>query len=403
MGLLCLVLAASHAHVSAVPARLTCAAPQPLCLRGAGRDTRLRKYEPEDPQSGSAAACCAAAISASAAGCTAWQLISKSEGAPPACWLMATTVQKSGAAGESCVSAALVAPPPAARTNRTGFSGIWLQHGSLDDIVNQTFVVGGDLSVKWGDVETADDEWDWAATDALFASAPANGFWIETALEVGPVAPAWIYTEAGGVPPVNITPSSAKHDNQPAIFPNYLDPTYQRCFLRAIDRFAAHIATLPAAVRAKIVASQAMFGSTGDDCPWHGCPIGTDCTKDKWGLFTDDAWHYFTMSLSPTICASYAAVNMSVLWNTNISRLEKMVAECPRSYIKAGMVSDCLREAMNFVPQLMDYVLKLMDVVLKLMDFKVSHSFQVNGEVDNYLGGYHCRGESWPFASTGTT
>ena len=62
--------------------------------------------------------------------------------------------------------------------------------------------------------------------------------------------------------------------------------------------------------------------------------------------------------------------NISVLWNTNAnpnaSRLQKLVADCPKSYIKAGMVS---------------------------------HSFQVNYEADNYLGkgkichteGYHCR------------
>ena len=65
--------------------------------------------------------------------------------------------------------------------------------------------------------------------------------------------------------------------------------------------------------------------------------------------------------------------NISVLWNpasaknkTNVSRLQKLVADCPKSYIKAGMVS---------------------------------HSFQVNYEADNYLGkgkichteGYHCR------------
>ena len=85
-----------------------------------------------------------------------------------------------------------------------------------------------------------------------------------------------------------------------------------------------------------------------------------------------------------------------------MKRLEKLVAECPGSYIKAGMVS---------------------------------HGFGVNGEADNYEGkgkvktparkvfsrwaavltpdaplracqichteGYHCRGESWPFCQHG--
>ena len=42
---------------------------------------------------------------------------------------------------------------------------------------------------------------------------------------------------------------------------------------RAIDRFAEHIASLPKYIRSKIIGSQAMYGSTGDDCPWHGTPI----------------------------------------------------------------------------------------------------------------------------------
>ena len=62
--------------------------------------------------------------------------------------------------------------------------------------------------------------------------------------------------------------------------------------------------------------------------------------------------------------------------NTNVSRLEKLCAECPGSFIKAGMVS---------------------------------HGFGVNGEADNYEGkgkichteGYRCRGESWAFCKNG--
>ena len=62
--------------------------------------------------------------------------------------------------------------------------------------------------------------------------------------------------------------------------------------------------------------------------------------------------------------------------NTNVSRLEKLCAECPGSFIKAGMVS---------------------------------HGFGVNGEADNYEGkgkichteGYRCRGETWAFCKNG--
>jgi hypothetical protein len=86
--------------------------------------------------------------------------------------------------------------------------------------------------------------------------------------------------------------------------------------------------------------------------------------------------HNFTMSTAPAICASYAKRDIRVLWNTNISRLDELVAQCPGSFIKAGMVS---------------------------------HGFGVNGEADNYKGkgrichteGFRCRGESWPFCQQG--
>ena len=70
-------------------------------------------------------------------------------------------------------------------------------------------------------------------------------------------------------------------------------------FLRAVDRFAQHIATLPQSVRSKIIASQAMYGTTGDDEPWHGDPVDpkqTICYTPEMksckrvGQFADE-WH----------------------------------------------------------------------------------------------------------------
>ena len=82
------------------------------------------------------------------------------------------------------------------------------------------------------------------------------------------------------------------------------------------------------------------------------------------------------MSTAPIICKSYTSRGIRVLWNTEPSRLDVLVAECPGSYIKTGMVS---------------------------------HGFSVNYEADNYdakgkichTPGYHCRGESWPFCQHG--
>ena len=155
----------------------------------------------------------------------------------------------------------------------------------------------------------------------------------------GNFAPDWLYAdkEAGGG---GLTPILIKTDGQGTQkFPPYLDQRYQAYFLRAIDRFAEHISTLPDAVRSKIIASQAMYGSTGDDCPWHGTPVDPkqdicdgkpSCPRvGEW----EDAWHNcncsrslcvvfrkpqrsggaVTMSTAPLVCDSYTRRNISVL------------------------------------------------------------------------------------------
>jgi len=160
-------------------------------------------------------------------------------------------------------------PPPApSRRNRTSFSGIWVQHGQVADLVDQDFVLGGDIDADWGELEVGDGIWDWSAYDKVVTQAAEAGFFVETALQVGPASPTWMYDRKGGnksVTKVKIIPAEGHH-NQPAYFPYYLDPTYQELFLRALDTFAEHLFTLPEAVRARVVAVQAEYGSTGDDC-----------------------------------------------------------------------------------------------------------------------------------------
>ena len=68
----------------------------------------------------------------------------------------------------------------------------------------------------------------------------------------GNFAPDWLYAdkEAGGG---GLTPILIKTDGQGTQkFPPYLDQRYQAYFLRAIDRFAEHISSLPDAVRSKV-------------------------------------------------------------------------------------------------------------------------------------------------------
>jgi hypothetical protein len=258
-----------------------------------------------------------------------------------------------------------------------------MQHGSVDDIKALSFVYGVDLPISWRDVETEDGVFDWTGPDAAFEAAADQGYFIETALQVGPASPQWIYNRKAGnksVAVANIEMKAghscngddADGDGVQATcpFPYYLDPAYGQLFMRAIAAFASHLSTLPERVRARIVASQAMFGTTGDDGPWHGTPT------DQALAISDDQWQNYTMALAPAMCSNYASAQVRVLWNKGVEQLEQLVAECPGSFIKAGMVT---------------------------------HGYQVNDEADNYLGkgkichteGFSCRGESWPFCQDG--
>ena len=247
--------------------------------------------------------------------------------------------------------------------SRGGPAGIWVQHGSTQDLLKQTFVKGGDVTIAWKDVEVAKDVWNWTAMDEEFAAQAAAGFYIETSLQAGPMAPTWLYDDvdnggAGLIPTLvvmsnhtgtlidGVGPSAsfylrpgawlragirgqciqnATYPSHLCTFPTYLDQRYQTYFLRAVDRFAQHIATLPHSVRSKIIASQAEYGTTGDDSPWHGEPAdpkqnicfrpdspGYTKPCKRVGQFADE-WHNFTMSTAPAICASYSRVGIKVL------------------------------------------------------------------------------------------
>ncbi len=259
------LLSSGAASVGPLP---TCLPALSKCLRGSGS---LERFDPENPPSLSAAACCAACTAR--AGCAGWQLYAM--GSPEqACWLQPSfAIKPDQPDGINCTAGAMAAPANPARTNHSGYAGIWVQHGHTDQLLNQSYVLGGDTAVNWQDVEIANDVWDWQATDEAFALQAAGGFYIETALMTGNFAPMWLYKdveEGGG----GVTPTPVKTDGQGTqTFPSYMEQTYQFYFLRAIDRFAEHIATLPEYIRSKIIASQAMYGSTGDDCPWHGLPV----------------------------------------------------------------------------------------------------------------------------------
>lgn len=366
MAFICSALLLSMVTVATAQSPV-CQAPVSMCLRGSGNDV-IKVFAAGTPEAASTSACCAACQDVK--NCVASMIISKN-GRANECWIERTQAFKTPIASEVCESSLIAVPPPPERFNRTSFSGVWLQHGDTSDLFNRSYLVGGDLPVNWADIEVSDGVFDWNSTDEAYYASAAAGFYIETALMTGFSVPPWIFNRTLGpsVPMVKLV-TTKNHD----IFPYYLDPAYPPLFLRAVKAFADHIATLPPAVRKFVTASQAMFGSTGDDTPWHGTPVDLKYNISR------DQWHNFTLGLSPQICGFYHAHNVSVLWNPGDdcdNCINILLSLCPGSFFKSGMES---------------------------------HGLFINYEMDDYASihgpichtpNMHCRGEDWPYPTTG--
>ena len=89
------------------------------------------------------------------------------------------------------------------------------------------------------------------------------------------------------------------------------------------------------------MATQAMFGSSGDNCPWHGTPLNSsyDISTAEWWDFDEEMGDY--------ICDVYynskptTAPNLLLLFNygRNISHETWVTENCPGAYRKKGMAS----------------------------------------------------------------
>jgi hypothetical protein len=263
---------------------------------------------------------------------------------------------------------------PTERVGRAALSGVWMQHGDLRTLGARGFLIGADLVIKWSTVEPNDGVFDWSSVTSELAQADGAEFFMQAALQTGPDAPRWIYTRAppaASVPLVHVTPDPGHEED---VFPYYLDGTYRALFLRVQRAFADYLAHLPARLRRRIVSGQAMYGTTGDDVPWHGAPL--DVSFDiSWAQ-----WNNFTQSLGPAVCATFAGNStverLQVLWNSDTAGLEYFMGMCPGSLIKTG---------------------------------SASHGYQINFELEEYatkgawchVEGVNCRGEEWPFSNTG--
>ena len=138
-------------------------------------------------------------------------------------------------------------------------SGVWIQHGTLSNVAGLDYVVGGELRFWWKKLETEDGVWDWSMFDDQLRDAAKQGLFLDLSLLVGPTAPDWIYDRSQSrqpsVPTVSMD-TTGSHSGKMTFttYPYYLDTTYQQLFLRAVRKFAAHIASLPTGTRSAIVA-----------------------------------------------------------------------------------------------------------------------------------------------------
>ena len=325
------------------------------------------------------ATCCAACLANST--CVAWQTRIASK--VPVCDLLSTPIL---AAGTTCNHSRVV---PIERVNRTQTTGVYVQHGDPRTLLPRGFLVGGDLVMNWADIEPSDGVFDWSTLYAELVTANNAELYLLVQLQTGPDAPTWIFDRTPpllSVKKVKITADPGH--KQPVFFPYYADPTYSVLFLRMQSAFATYLASLPLTLSKRINSVQAMFGSTGDDTPWHGSanpggigssgPAGFD-----YEMRNGNRWDDFKAPLIPQLCDIFSTsrggnITIPILWNLPDTVLQGVLnGGCPGSVMKLGMQS---------------------------------HGFQITGEIDDYNGkgmlchqeGISCRGEDWPFPAAGS-
>ena len=128
------------------------------------------------------------------------------------------------------------------------------------------FIKGAADRVKWADIETSPEVYDWSLMDSQIRNAVKGKYYYYFVLWTGPQSPEWIYEQ--GVPKVAVNGGKGKE-----YFPYYLDQNYINYFHRFIFKLADHIASLPEKERKVFAFIQPAFGSTGDRQLYKGTPI----------------------------------------------------------------------------------------------------------------------------------
>lgn len=174
--------------------------------------------------------------------------------------------------------------------------GIWCGAGPSAAAVKKQapWVKGVWGTMKWSDLEPANNQFNWKMFESTLAGYAAAGLYILLKVYVGPMSPQWIYS--GGVPMVKTTPTvnprGLPHFNT---FPYYLDENYKGYYHRMIREVAKRVDQLPTSVRSRIIIVQTAEGCTGDEGPYKGQPIEKRyrISEDRWNAFKFETWNLF--------------------------------------------------------------------------------------------------------------
>jgi hypothetical protein len=201
-----------------------------------------------------------------------------------------------GAAALALSSEALIGKDSHAAAGAESPFGVWCSGGSgIMALKKQApWVKGVFATMKWSDLEPANNQFDWKLFESTLAGYADAGLNILLMVWVGPHAPEWLFS--AGVPLVTTTPTlNPRGEEHFTKFPFYLDANYKRFYHRMIREVAARVDQLPPAVRSKLICVQTAEGCTGDEGGYKGQPLEAryELPEDRWNAFKFDTWKLF--------------------------------------------------------------------------------------------------------------
>ena len=163
------------------------------------------------------------------------------------------------------------------------------------------YVKGVFASIKWRDLEPADNQFDWKLFRSALEEYADAGLYIQFMVMVGPDAPRWIFD--AGVPQVKTTPTlNPRGEPHFSTYPFYLDENYKRYYHRMIREVAGqHRRAARRRCATESCCIQTAEGSTGDEGGYKGEPLDPryELPEDKWRAFKFETWKLFDQLYRP--------------------------------------------------------------------------------------------------------